>query len=60
MALRLRPRDGWESLDLGIALVRSRWRPIYPTPHRTNRTAQASNRRRKHGLLAIRRNGPVS
>lgn len=29
MALRLRPRDGWEALDLGIALVRSRWRPIY-------------------------------
>ena len=29
MALRLRPRDAWEALDLGIALVRSRWRPIY-------------------------------
>ena len=29
MALRLRPRDGWEALDLGIAFARSCWRPIY-------------------------------
>jgi len=29
MAVRLRPRDGWEALDLGVALARSSWRPIY-------------------------------
>ena len=29
MAVRLRPRNAWEALDLGLALVRSQWRPVY-------------------------------
>ena len=29
MAVRLRPRNPWEALDLGLALVRSQWRPVY-------------------------------
>jgi hypothetical protein len=29
MAIRLRPRNPWEALDLGLALARCHWRPIY-------------------------------
>ncbi len=29
LAIRLRPRNGWESVDLGFALVRRWWRLIY-------------------------------
>ena len=29
MAIRLRPRNAWEALDLGLALARRHWRPIY-------------------------------
>ena len=29
MAVRLRPRNAWEALDLGVALVRANLRPVY-------------------------------
>ncbi len=29
MAVRLRPRNAWEALDLGVALVRANFRPVY-------------------------------
>jgi hypothetical protein len=29
MAIRLRPRSPWEALDLGLALARRQWRPVY-------------------------------
>lgn len=29
MAVRLRPRNAWEALDLGVALVRVHWRQVY-------------------------------
>src|SRR5215212_644197 len=29
MAVRLRPRNAWEALDLGVALVRSNFRSVY-------------------------------
>jgi hypothetical protein len=29
MSLRLRPRNAWEALDLGLELVRAHWRAIY-------------------------------
>lgn len=29
MAVRLRPRSPFEALDLGLALARSQWRPVY-------------------------------
>ncbi|MEM7356362.1 MAG: hypothetical protein AAF657_36435, partial [Acidobacteriota bacterium] len=29
VAVRLRPRNGWESVDLGLALAHRFWRPIY-------------------------------
>ena len=29
MAVRLRPRSPWEALDLGLALARRQWRPVY-------------------------------
>ncbi len=29
LSVRLRPRVGWESVDLGLALARHQWRPVY-------------------------------
>ncbi len=29
LSVRLRPRGGWESVDLGLALARTWWRPVY-------------------------------
>ncbi len=29
VAVQLRPRNGWESVDLGLALTRRWWRPMY-------------------------------
>jgi hypothetical protein len=29
LSVSLRPRNPWEAIDLGIALIRQRWRPVY-------------------------------